>query len=193
MSNIVSEYKLEELKQLLRDENLCMIFEVNDPSRDPHMIEYDKPHAVLLDIVYRTEEFCRLSYAHIQKIANDYGLQCKRKAIIFNDWESFASWHHAIEKLGVNYSFKDKHIEGFVVEDSKNIMFKIKLPYYSFWKEMRSLKERIITIRQSGGNLKRDISNPDAKAFYEWAKQQPDEVLNMDIITLRKKFEEEKK
>ncbi len=188
LTNTISPNKLEELKLLLRNKNLSMIFEVNDPLRDPHLIDYDKPHVVLLDIVYRTENFSKLTYNELHKVATDYGLHCKKRAMTFKNWEKFNAWFQSVRKSGINYSFKGKHIEGFVVEDSTGFLFKIKLPYYSFWKDMRSLKERLITIRQSGGNLKRDISDPKAENFYEWLKQQPDEVLNMDIITVRKMY-----
>lgn len=39
------------------------------------------------------------------------------------------------------------------------------LDYYVFWKYMRSVNERVLTVREKGVNLRRDISNPEASAF----------------------------
>lgn len=188
LTESVGESRLEYLRRTIRDKNLSLIFEVNDPVNDPHMIEYDKRHVVLLDAVYRTEQFKRIDFTELQQLAANYNIPCKSKGIIFKDWDSFNSWYKNMEAQGLNYTFKGNHIEGFVIEDSKGFMFKIKLPYYSFWKYMRSLKDRIIKMRETGGDLRRDISSPEALAFYEWAITQPNEVLEKDIITIRKTY-----
>jgi tRNA splicing ligase len=188
LAETINESRMEYLRRSLRDRNLSLVFEVNDPVNDPHMIEYDNRHVVLLDAVYRTEQFKRLEFPELQQFATSYSIPCKQKSIIFKDWNSFKGWYDDVEAQGQNYLFKGKQIEGFVIEDSNGFMFKIKLPYYDFWKSMRSLKERIIKLRQTGGDLRRDISSPEALAFYEWAIIQPNEVLEKDIITLRKSY-----
>ncbi|MFM8454290.1 MAG: RNA ligase [Gammaproteobacteria bacterium] len=188
LTESVGESRLEYLRRTVRDRNLSLVFEVNDPVNDPHMIEYDKRHVVLLDAVYRTEQFKRLEFPELQQFAASYNIPCKQKGIIFKDWNSFKGWYENMDAQGQNYTFKGKHVEGFVIEDSNGFMFKIKLPYYSFWKYMRSLKDRIIKMRETGGDLRRDISSPEALAFYEWAMTQPNEVLEKDIITLRKSY-----
>lgn len=189
LSETVGISKLDYLRRNLRDRNLSLVFEVNDPINDPHMIEYENRHVVLLDAVYRTEEFKRLPMHELEMLAKSYNLPCKQKGIVFKDWDSFKGWYSSVEKQGMDFTYRGKHVEGFVIEDSKGFMFKIKLPYYSFWKYMRSLKERIITMRETGNtDLRRDISEPEALAFYEWAMMQNDELLAKDIITLRKQF-----
>lgn len=185
---LIGPSRLEYLKRTVRDENLSLVFEVNDPLNDPHMIEYETRHVVLLEAIYRTENFKKLHFQELQKLAKSYNLPCKQKAISFKDFSSFKSWLDSVNRQGQDYSFKGKQIEGFVIEDSKEFMFKIKLPYYSFWKSMRSLKERIVKVRATGGKLDRDISSPEASSFYQWAMTQDDEVLMKDIIAVRKLY-----
>jgi hypothetical protein len=77
-------------------------------------------------------------------------------------------------------------MEGFVFEDATGFMVKIKLSFYNFWKYMRSLKDKVTKpntiINQSG------LTTPLANEFVYWLKQQSEETLKQDIITLRKKF-----
>ena len=80
-------------------------------------------------------------------------------------------------------------IEGVVIECG-DIMTKLKFPYYNFWKLMRRTKEKLV----AGHNIKlSQMFNATANYFLHWAKQQDTETLSKDIITLRKKFEEETK
>jgi predicted kinase len=181
----LGEETMALLTELLRDENLSLVFEVNDPVNDPHMIEYSERHVVLLEAVYRTEKFQRLPFHDLQKLAEAYHLPCKRQGIIFKDWESFKTWHEQVEEQGLNYTFKGKHLEGFVVEDADGFMFKIKLPYYSHWKYLRTVKQRIIKMRESGGQMDLSRFTKDTRAFYEWAITQPNEILAQDIIIVR--------
>ena len=54
---------------------------------------------------------------------------------------------------------------------------------------MRSLKDQLRKIRGTDKRLKRNLSDPKAKAFYEWCMQCSDATLEQDIITLRNQFE----
>jgi len=184
--------RLETLKARLRDDNLSLVFEVNDPARDPHMIEYAEPHVVLLDAVTRTQTFGRLDYSALVSLAADLGLAVKQQGMVFTDWSGFADWYASVESAGMDYRFNDQHVEGFVIEDATNFMFKIKLPYYSFWKAMRSIKERILSARQTGGDARCDnllnMTGEAGRAFMGWARIQGDDVLSKDIITIRKRY-----
>lgn len=185
----VDDVKSQQICDLLKRDNLGMVFEVNDPVRDPHMIEYDEPHVVLLDVLKRKQVFEALPYEQLQQTAERFDLPFKQRALTLNDWKAFTDWYKSVEAAGMYYMFDGKFIEGFVVEDAAGFMFKIKCPYYSFWKYMRSVKERVLSVREKGGDLKRNVSEPLANEFYHWAKEQPSEVLKQDIITVRKLFE----
>ena len=45
MTNI-NETRIEYLRRTLRDQNISLVFEVNDPVNDPHMIEYSHRHVI---------------------------------------------------------------------------------------------------------------------------------------------------
>jgi predicted kinase len=188
----VGEVKLGALKTRLRDEGLALVFEVNDPVRDPHMIEYETPHVVLLDAVRRQDAFGRLDFDAMTALAADLGVAAKRTGLVFTNWPAFAAWYAGVEAAGLDYRFDGRHIEGFVVEDAVGFMFKIKLPFYAFWKQMRALKERILAARQMGTEARTgtilNLTGAAGQAFNAWALTQSDEVLALDIIALRKLY-----
>lgn len=179
--------KIEVLRREMRDKEFNLIFEINDPINDPHMIEYDEAHLVLLDAPRRSMEFELMDYENLQKLAKKFDVNVKVNGPSFKDFKSFKGWYLKISSESP-FSPKAKKIEGYVVNDSSGHQFKIKLPYYSYWKYMRSIKDRILKIRGTDQELKRNVSDPDAKAFYDWAVDQPNEVLERDIISVRKDF-----
>ncbi|MGZ6254710.1 MAG: RNA ligase [Candidatus Chromulinivorax sp.] len=187
----ISKNYLASLKNYLRSHNASLVFEVIDPFNDPHIIEYDSAKIILLDIILRTETFTCLPYTEIEKIALEYGFTCKNKAMQFNNWQAFLGWYQAIAKEGKNFKFKNKDIEGFVLQDSNNFLCKIKLPYYNHWRYMRTIKDQLIESRLSGKAMKVDFDHPDAIHFYTWIQQQPDDVLSENIINLRKLYMQE--
>ena len=163
-----------------------MAFEVIDPLRDPHIISYEKSNVILLDIIHRASKFQPLPEEGLKKAASIFGLQCKEYTMKFSDWNSFSRWLQEASKP--DWQLKGEFVEGFVIVDQSGFLFKLKLEYYSFWKRMRSLKDRVLRIRQTQKPLQRDISDPRAQAFYQWCCQQSDECLRQDIGTLRQAF-----
>jgi len=188
----VGEGRLDVLKGRMRDHGLALVFEVNDPVRDPHMIEYAMPHVVLLDAVKRQEHFARLDFEAMTALAAELGIAGKQKGLVFADWAAFAAWQAEVEAAGLGYRFGGRHLEGFVIEDAAGFMFKVKLPFYAFWKQMRALKERILAARQTGADAKvgniLNLAGAAGHAFFTWAQTQPDDVLAQDIITVRKRY-----
>lgn len=174
------------LCRFLRDTQSAMAFEVIDPENDPHIIDYEKPSLVLLDVIRRAETFERVDFARLQRIGKHFGLQTKERVITLKRWAIFQGW--LLHVQAENYTLNGSHIEGFVLEDQAGFQFKIKLDYYAFWKSMRSLKDRILAVRKSNKPLKRDLSEPRAAHFYEWAVNLPDDVLRQDIASLRRLY-----
>ncbi|MAA78272.1 MAG: hypothetical protein CL916_03355 [Deltaproteobacteria bacterium] len=183
LTNTAKEYILQYLKET----HSSMVFEVIDPEFDPHIISYDTAHIVLLDIIRRSMTFENLDHKKLISLAKKLSLQVKDKAYHFQHWRQFAKWYKQTESY--NYTYKGNNIEGFVIQDANQYMVKIKLEYYRFWKSMRSLKDRVRKIRGTDKPLKKDLSNPRAKSFYEWCTQCSDATLEQDIISLREKFE----
>jgi predicted kinase/predicted phosphodiesterase len=126
----------EEIKKILSKGNMSMVFEVNDPINDPHIIKYKKAHVVLLDIIHNKENFSKLPYTQLRGIAKKINSPVKILTKVFKTWEEYEKWYHKVNK-------KDNLLEGYVIEDSNGFMFKIKLPYYSFWKYMRTVRDRL--------------------------------------------------
>jgi predicted kinase len=120
----------------LRDNNVTLLFEVVLPRHDPHIIDYAHDELILLDIVKRQREFEATPELEREAFGERLGMRCKQKATTLADWEAFEAWYASVQ--GIDYKLDGKEIEGFVVEDSNGWRMKIKLDYYSFWKQMRS-------------------------------------------------------
>ncbi len=187
----IGEQRLPALKNYVRTYNVGLIFEVIDIVNDPHIIEYDTTKIILLDIIARTESFSCLSYKELEKLALQYGLAYKTRAMQFQDWPSFLGWYQSVQRAGKEYQFQGKHIEGFVVQDCEGFLFKIKLPYYGFWRQMRELRDQMAENRRSGKAIRADLTDQNACSFYTWLSKKPDEMLAKSIIELRKMYIEQ--
>lgn len=142
LDTYLTKAQQEGLARFLRDNEACMTFEVIDPINDPHMIEYATPQLILLDVFHRHEEMERLEYEELRGVAKKFGLPVKQRGLILHDEQSFKGWHAKVSQ-DLSYRFQGKDIEGFVLEDQKGFMTKIKMPHYAFWKRMRGLKDRM--------------------------------------------------
>lgn len=177
---------LERARRYLRDTCSSMVFEVIDPTHDPHLIAYDRAHAVLLDVVRRAPRYESLPYDQLVTLARALGLLPKRLAAVLPD--ARALHQLARSSAAVDYTWSGAPIEGFVIEDRTGLQIKIKLDFYQFWKRMRSLKDRVLAVRGTALPLQRDVAEPRVHAFFEWCLQQPDEVLRQDLIAVREAF-----
>ena len=97
-----------------------------------------------------------------------------------------------------DYLYEGNHIEGFVIEDEKHFMTKIKLDYYSKWKKLRQIADT--TLRHGAIKAKWQLEDEESKEFYQWLKdkvyplRQSDGTYAFatDIIALRNRFFEDK-
>ena len=142
LNNQMTSVQQEGLARWLRDNEACMTFEVIDPVRDPHMVEYDAPKLILLDIFHRSENTERASYEQLKNVANKFGFAPKDRGIVLRDADAFEHWYTKVSQ-DITYRYHNKDIEGFVFEDVKGNMTKIKMANYAFWKRMRGQKERM--------------------------------------------------
>lgn len=175
------------LKKFLKDKNLSLIFEVIDPINDPHMIEYQQEDVILLDAVYRTIDYKKLSYENLQEIGKSFNFIVKEKVKEFSSWNEFYNWQEEVKTE--NYKYNDEYIEGFVIEDINGFMFKMKLAYYNNWKHMRNVKDSVA--RYGFYKNTSSLITEEQNQFYGWLRELSKEDLRKDIITLRKKFYEE--
>ncbi|MCY9757723.1 AAA family ATPase [Paenibacillus alvei] len=181
----VGYFGVESIKQDLKDMNVNLVFEVVKVKEDPHIIEYEEDRLVLLDLVNRTVQYSKLPYSDVVRFASHYGLEYKKLMHTFENWTEFYFWYRDVT---ADFSIKD---EGFVIEDSVGFMTKIKLPYYSFWKQFRSIKDKFAKRREhtvKGGSLYTPLHNK----VFKWMKGQDGNWLkDTDIITVRKAFEKD--
>lgn len=182
------DIQVETIVKYLKEHDRTLVFEVIDIENDPHIIEYDKSHIVLLDIIHNTLEFKKESYSNTYTFALSIGVPFKSWSLMFDTWVEFYDWYKN------NHNSLDIKHEGYVFEDSNGFMFKYKSKYYNDWKYMRGIVESL-----AKGNDRRPIQrilqeNESLRAFYYWVRDYPNltrkELKNTDIITLRKMQEE---
>ncbi len=183
----VQEHKQVLFEEYVRKTHSTFVFEVNDPVNDPHMIAYEKPHLVLLDVVHRSEEFEKTPYEDLVSIANYFGFLVKKRAAVINNADEFSDFIRTVTRE--NYKFSGSPVEGFVFEDASNFQIKIKLPFYVHWKRCRTIKEKIWRAREKGTAPKKlKIEGNEEQAFFEWCNAQDSSVLEKDIIQVRKLY-----
>lgn len=124
-----------ETKNFLKDNDCTMVFEVCDSDFDPHIIKYENPQIILLEVIKNKAgaidfEFSEKmqTYWHNQNIYK-YGIRLK------TCWGSIKNESELKKFIGQDTS-KEK-IEGWVLRDADGFMFKLKTDYYAFWKNLR--------------------------------------------------------
>ena len=177
-----SNINKEKLEEYLKNNDVSLTFEVIDPLNDPHIIEYDKSKIVLLDIIHNDYEFKKEPYSKVQELAELINCECKTIYKEFDDVRQFHQWY--IEVTDEDDLSKED-IEGVVIE-CNGIMTKLKFPYYNFWKFMRRVKEQVL--HRTPVKLS-SLYNATSNYFYAWLRNQNEDTLENDIITLRKMFE----
>lgn len=178
--------KYVALKAKLKDLGVTLAFEIIDPESDPHIIEYDSKHLVLLDAIRNKMAFQKLSYDYLCEIANMIGTPVKKSAGTFNTWGEFYSWYTNVIKP--DYKFDGEYIEGFVIEDNTGYMVKVKTDYYSNWKFMRSVATHVNQLGYYHNTAA--LLTPEQNMFYGFLRSKHDEsgAFDCNIIKLRKEF-----
>ena len=195
---LTTEEQRVVLLEYVKEHNETVICECVHQQNDPHIIEYDSNVIYLLDIISNDFEGIKVGYEDLQIAAKSFGLICKEKAFIFNNWEDFYGWY--LEVTDEDYKYNGRNIEGFVIEDVAGFMVKLKLVYYNFWKMMRGITHSVL----KRGMIKNTASlyNAEANYFYGWLREHRDEYIHKDengkiipddisIIELRKRFKED--
>jgi len=188
----------DALKKELKKLNASAVFEVNDPINDPHIVEYDKPHVVLLDVIKRDYEFTKMKYEELKKFGEKLGLTVKKRGPTFKEFQSFEKFFDAVSNEDPFET--NRKLEGYVVEDVNGNMNKIKLPFYNFWKEMRGLRDKIISCETKGKNytisgliegrpLLRGCEEK-AENFMKWAldNYELEDLKTENVISLRNNY-----
>ena len=186
---------MERMTRFNRDQLASLVFEIEDPDRDPHIIKLDKPKAVLLACIRRSENFEQAPYEDLQDIGKWLGCPVKARLARLPNKMALAAFNKRVEqdpKWGVH----GKPVEGCVMEDQNGEFYKLKSAYYRNWKRMRSavgyMRKAKVQGRES--NLERYADLPDHyQEFMQWAGTLSVKALELDIITLREAFEGDRK
>lgn len=175
--------KMEYLKNFTKENNCTLVFEVIAPTQDSHIIEYLEDDLLLLDIVYNELEFRKVPFKEMIAEAHMLGVDTKELATTLNTREEFEMWYKGI--LHHTYKYKDNYIEGFVLEDENQFMTKVKTSYYSTWKHMRNIKDKLY--REN--SIDHKALNSKTIPFYQYLLSLPKEELKKSIIEIRNDYE----
>jgi tRNA splicing ligase len=163
-----------------------LLFEVIEPQYDPHIVDYTHRELVLLEVVINGIDFVAESKTEHERIAALLGCRVKRQAALLKDAATFDGWYDAVHKF--DYCISGKHVEGFVLEDAAGWHIKVKLPWYGFWRQMRTQLQRIQNDKKP--QLPQYLySNELAETFIEFMQGIPkDELATANIVDLRNRF-----
>lgn len=182
---MVSEENLENIKEYLKAGNCTMVFEVIDPVNDPHIIEYKDEGVVLLDIVKNNFEFECIPYEELMHAAAHVNLPYKKRCRVLNSFDELKELYLQTQQYG--YTDDGEPIEGYVIRDTANHMYKIKTYYYRFWKRMRQVKERFHQYGKVKEGLREFLTNDWERAVLDYLVSHEDK----GIIEMRKEMEKE--
>ncbi len=125
-------------------------------------------------------------------VAESFGLAHEEKAREIQNWQEFFDWRYEVMEEGYAYPGRraGEQIEGFVIEDSGGYMTKLKLPYYNFWKRMRTVAREVA--KKGSVSNTAALATAEANEFYGWLRGKYDsgELKGMpkDICSLRRMF-----
>ena len=134
---------------------------------------------MLLDIIDNELEFRHHSYEELKELGEKAGIEVKKDAGTIGCFSDFSNWYKSqmAESLDPGIS----HLEGYVIEDASGFMVKIKLPFYSKWKYMRSVAGLVYN-----NTPPRRTLSKHAQRFYSWLTRKVKEGLpRKSIIDLR--------
>lgn len=176
------KYLYNALEQL----NASAVFEVIDPINDPHIVEYNEEHVVLLNVVKNDFNYTIFWDDFNEELSRKCGISYKSLDYVCEDEQTFLDWYKS--------ACKETGVEGYVCEDSSGFMFKIKNDWYKYWKRMRSVVQTIASERHSIEAIKQRyrLNKNDENLFnfmLEYVPEYVDRNLKVpDIITVRNEY-----
>ena len=114
----IGEAGIERIMRLNRDQTASLVFEIEDPDRDPHIIGLERPNAVLLACIRRSEQFEQASHEDLQKIGAWIGCEVKKVVARIPNARALAAFNHRVE-TGPKWVFEGRRVEGCVLEQNQ--------------------------------------------------------------------------
>lgn len=183
------KHMLQNMKQALIDkigkyieEGKTYIFECVDIKNDPHIIKYDESNVYLLDVKNNNFNEEYMSYEDVCKVAEQLQVSVKQAELKFNNWDEFNDWRMKFSN-GIT-QWDCKH-EGYVMVDANNFRVKYKSAFYSFWKQMRAVKE---SIQRGSGNKKIYKTKEEIQVVKLLENIPKEDLKQMSIIDIEDMF-----
>ena len=186
--NQFSDKQIETIKNKIIKDNVTFVFEVIDNINDPHIIEYKESKIILLDIIYNRVNYSKTLYEDLQKFAVKNKIPVKELVYTVTDLPSFKKIYEDI--TAKDYKLNDEYVEGFVIEDSNNLMVKVKSFYYNRWKYLRTKMEYALKNGDYSVKSKEDLENTFMKYLQRKYENKNVDISKINIIIERKEFEE---
>lgn len=161
-----------------------MLFEVIDPERDPHIVEYEKKQIVLLDVVNNTLKFEKISYENLMNVAEICKLNVKKRFNIIKSKVDYLMFHDMVTNSDSAFPIISNN-EGYVIEDKNGYIFKLKTYWYNKWKWARNI---IDSINRYGRYGSYDKLPEDMKEIHDWYLENKKIIKGRNIIEIRKEF-----
>lgn len=185
-----NDKQIKAIKDKIIKDDVTIVFEVMDNIHNPHIIEYKESQIVLLDMIFNKTDYSKIPYDDLRKFTDANNIQTKELIYTANDLETFKKIYENI--TSADYKLNNEYIEGFVIEDSNNLMLKTKTFYYDKWKNLRTKMETAI----KNNNFKSKNSDELEMLFMQYLKSKYEnmevDLKKVSIIEERKKFEESK-
>lgn len=87
-----------------------------------------------------------------------------------------------------NYKWNNQYIEGFVTEDSKDFMLKIKLNYYTTWKYLRTKMETALKNQKFKSKEKNSLETKFLNYLKDKYENKQIDLSKINIIEEREDF-----
>lgn len=173
----------DKLKMYCKKNNCTLVCECVAPKEDPHIVPYNEDHLVLLDVIYNEFETRKLPYKDVKLVANLLGMECKQLAYTFQNFKEFSAFLRAEESKNDMTAEE----EGYVFEDAKDFMAKLKTPSYNFWKGMRWVLWMMQSGKPYNSTVKAMWRKPYIVALEVMRKMKADGTLNdANILDVRR-------
>lgn len=190
IEDAIGDQGMERMLRFNRDQQASLVFEVEDPERDPHIIKLDKPNIVLLACIRRSESFEQAPYKDLEALGKWIGCPVKNRVATLPNKMALASFNRRVEH-DAKWTVNGAPIEGCVMEDQNGQFYKLKSAYYRNWKRLRSAVGYMRKAKLAGREMNMERYDDMAdyyKDFMTWAGTLSATALSLDIITLRDAF-----
>ena len=174
---------IRKLKNYLRLHDNSLVFECIN-LKDRHMIKYDKNEVVLLEGFTNDLEEHTISYTELCSLAHGFGCRVKEKIKDITDKKQL------LEFVDEVLNDLSNETEGYVFEGANHFRFKIKTPYYKFWKQLRGYLHQL----QKGRGVSKEFASREMLPVIQFMQSKSrEELQGMDIIDVRDAYDRETK